>query len=154
MDGSCGVTIARPILLLAIALAGCGGAEVPEHLQIAGGDPARGMKAIQRYGCGTCHAIPGVNGANGLVGPPLDAFGNRSLIAGQLPNRPAVLVAWIADAPALIPATGMPDLGVTQADAKDMAAYLYTLRIGETMEWPPEVPPDRRRYDDPGRPEG
>lgn len=139
---------------LAAALAGCGGAEVPAHLKIAGADAGRGHAALQRYGCGTCHVIPGIRGAEGLVGPPLDAFGNRSLIAGQLPNRPAVLVRWIVDAPALIPETGMPDIGVSEADAKDMAAYLYTLRTGDAMEWPPPVPPDRPRYDDPGRPGG
>lgn len=140
-------------VLAAAALSGCGGADVPAHLEIAGADPERGLKAIRAYGCGTCHVIPGVNGANGLVGPPLDAFGNRALIAGQLPNRPAVLVSWIVDPPALVPATGMPEMGVSVPHAKDIAAYLYSLRSADATEWPPEVPPDRPRWDEPGRPD-
>lgn len=141
------------LLLASALLAGCGEAEVPNHLRIAGADAERGREAIVRYGCGTCHSIPGVRGARGLVGPPLDAFGQRSLIAGQLPNRPAVLIRWILDPPALVPDTGMPAMGVTASDARDIAAYLYSLRSGETIVWPPAVPPDRPGYDDPGRPD-
>lgn len=126
---------------------------MPAYLDIAGAHPERGRAAMARYGCGTCHAIPGVRGARGQVGPPLDRFGERALIAGQLPNRPAVLIGWLIDPPRLIPATGMPESGVTERDARDMAAYLYTLRSGEPILWPPEVPPDRPRYDDPGRPD-
>ena len=137
----------------ALALSACGNADLPAHLEIAGGDPVRGQEAMSRYGCGTCHQIPGVPGARGLVGPPLSDFGQRSLIAGQLPNRPAVLIDWILNPPALVPDTGMPEIGVAPADAKDMAAYLYTLRPGDPIVWPPEVPPDRPRYDDPKRPD-
>lgn len=142
-------------LLLAgvIGLAGCGGPETPAHLRIAGADAERGRAAIARYGCGTCHRVPGVKGAGGLVGAPLDAYAQRSLIAGQLPNRPAVLIAWLMDPPRLIPETGMPDMGVTERDARDMAAYLYSLQSGEAIVWPPEVPPDRPRFDEPGRPD-
>lgn len=139
--------------LAALALCACGGSDVPAHLEIDGADAERGREAMGRYGCGTCHRIPGVPGARGLVGPPLTDFGQRSLIAGQLPNRPAILIDWIVDPPALVPATGMPHIGVTMADAKDMAAYLYTLRAGDAIIWPPEVPPDRPRYDDPDRPD-
>lgn len=125
--------------------AACGRPETPEHLRIAGADAERGHSAIARYGCGACHRIPGVAGARGLVGPPLDHFGERALIAGQLPNRPSTLVAWIVDPPALIPATGMPDMDVAPADARDIAAYLYSLQSDEAMVWPPDVPPERDR---------
>jgi cytochrome c1 len=131
--------------LLALLLAACGGSATPEPLRIAGADAERGQAAIERYGCGACHRIPGVAGARGLVGPPLDHYGERALIAGQLPNRPAILIAWILDPPALIPATGMPDLDVSPRDARDIAAYLYSLRPDEAMVWPPDVPPERSR---------
>jgi cytochrome c1 len=52
----------------------------------------------------------------------------RGLIAGQLPNRPGVLVAFLQDPPSLVPATGMPDVGLTIAEARHIAAYLYTLK--------------------------
>jgi cytochrome c1 len=72
--------------------------------------------------------IPGVPAARGLVGPPLTAWASRAFIAGQLPNRPEHLVRWIQNPQAVEPRTAMPDLGVSLADAQDIAAYLYTLR--------------------------
>ena len=83
---------------------------------------------MAHYQCGACHLIPGVAGAHGTVGPPLEHFGRRSYITGELPNRTATLRAWIVDPPALVPGTTMPRLGVGAADARDMAAYLETLR--------------------------
>lgn len=132
-----------------LLLAGCGRPDTPDHLKIAGADAERGHAAILRYGCGSCHRVPGVPGAEGLVGPPLDHFGERALLAGQLPNRPATLVAWLIDPPALIPATGMPDMGVSPGDARDIAAYLYSLQADEQRIWPPDVPLDRERYEEP-----
>lgn len=134
-------------------LGACGGAPPPEHLRIAGADPRRGAQAMQQYGCGSCHVIPGVPGARGLAGPPLADYSQRALLAGQLPNTPAMLVAWLRDPPALIPATGMPSLEVTEVDARDMAAYLYTLGAKSASAWPPPIPLDRPHYDDPDIPD-
>jgi hypothetical protein len=72
--------------------------------------------------------IPGVAGARGRVGPSLAGFASRPYIAGALPNRPLELVAWIRDPQAVHPATIMPRLGVSAADARDIAAHLYRLR--------------------------
>ena len=88
----------------------------------------QGRFVIQQYKCGSCHTIPGIHGANGVFGPPLDWFGRRSFIAGNFPNSPGNLVQWIMDAPAMKPKTAMPDLGVPQAEAQDAAAYLENLR--------------------------
>src|SRR3546814_15528747 len=85
-----GMRAAAAALLVAI-LAGCDRPETPPHLRIAGADAERGHEAIPRYGCGACHRVPGIPGAKGLVGPPLDHFGERAPLAGQLPNRPATL---------------------------------------------------------------
>lgn len=95
---------------------------------VPGGEPERGQRALRAYGCGACHMVPGVPGADGLVGPPLIKWAHRSYIAGQLPNTPANLVRWIRDPQAVEPGTAMPDLGVTEDDARDIAAYLYTLK--------------------------
>ena len=83
---------------------------------------------MAQYQCGRCHAIPGVEAANGRIGPPLGDFGRRSYIAGQWPNQPAWLQRWLMNPPSLVPGTTMPVLGVGEADARDMAAYLSTLR--------------------------
>jgi len=94
---------------------------------VGDGDPDRGARLIVEYGCGSCHTVPGVFRARGRVGPPLDFFAERSFIGGELPNTPETLVHWIMHAPALIPATAMPDMNVDERDARDIAAYLYTL---------------------------
>jgi cytochrome c1 len=95
---------------------------------LTGGDPHAGEQALLRYGCGGCHTIPGVRRARGLVGPPLTAYGKRIYVAGTLYNSPDNLVRWIMDPQAIDPATAMPKVGVSEADARDIAAYLYTLR--------------------------
>jgi cytochrome c oxidase assembly factor CtaG len=95
---------------------------------LTGGDPSHGESAMRKYGCYTCHTIPGVVGARGTVGPPLTAFAGRGYIAGYLPNNGDNLMAWIQHPQRFRWPTAMPDLGVTEADARDIAAYLYTLR--------------------------
>lgn len=109
-------------------LVGCdmGRAEL-EPRQVAGGDPEAGREAVVRHGCGACHTIPGIDEATGRVAPPLTAFADRGFVAGVLPNNADDLVRWIRDPPAVNPATAMPDLGVSEADARHIAAYLYTL---------------------------
>ena len=64
----------------------------------------------------------------GVVGPPLDGMASRAFIAGQLPNTPDVLVAFLQNPPALVPATGMPDVRLSLDQARHVAAYLYTLK--------------------------
>ncbi len=95
---------------------------------MAGGDAARGQQLMAQYQCGSCHAIPGVEAAAGNAGPPLDGFGRRSYIAGRIPNLPDPLAQWLVDPPSLKPGTMMPNVGVSPAEARHMAAYLYTLR--------------------------
>jgi cytochrome c len=96
--------------------------------ELTGGIPSRGREAIARYGCGACHAIPGVGGATGLVGPPLANIGERMILAGQLPNTPNNMIRWIRQPQQVESGTSMPNLHVGEHDARDMAAYLYTLR--------------------------
>jgi cytochrome c1 len=77
--------------------------------------------------CGACHTIPGIDGARGQVGPPLMYFSHRTFIAGELPNKPENLVRWVTSPQAVEPHTAMPNLGLTNQQARDVAAYLYTL---------------------------
>lgn len=93
-----------------------------------GGDPDRGRAAITRYGCATCHTIPGVKGADALVGPSLEHVASRSYVAGVMPNTPSNVIRWIQDPPGVDRLTAMPNLGVTDSDARDIASYLYTLK--------------------------
>lgn len=96
--------------------------------QVTGGDVQIGEHLIYTYGCGSCHVIPGVAEANGKVGPSLQEFGSRYYISGVLVNTPENLFRWVSKPQEVDPATAMPDLGVTERQARDIAAYLYTLR--------------------------
>ena len=115
-------------LLLALALLAACKDEAPAQFRVVGGDPERGQALIASYGCAGCHAIPGIAPSVGTVGPPLAGFSRRGYIAGRLPNRPTMLTAWLRDPPAIDPATAMPNVGLSEAEALDVAAYLYTLR--------------------------
>jgi cytochrome c len=86
---------------------------------------AAGRHLLASYGCGACHTIPGVPGAHAVVGPPLDHFYARGYIAGVLPNTQENLIKWIQDPQQVKPGDAMPNLGLSAADAADIAAYLY-----------------------------
>ena len=113
---------------LAVACTGAHDVEAREAAAMTGGDPARGPDLMRKYGCQSCHTIPGVVGADGLVGPPLAGIASRSYIGGVLPNAPANMLRWIQDPKKVDSLTAMPNTGVTPSDARHIAAYLYTLR--------------------------
>jgi cytochrome c1 len=106
-------------------LAGCN--EQAQRVAVQG-NPEHGRAALGAYGCGACHRIPGVPHADGTIGPPLDALGKRVYLAGILANSPEQLAQWIREPQALKPATDMPNVRVTPADARDIAAYLWRSR--------------------------
>jgi cytochrome c2 len=118
---SCRAVRACALPVLALLACGCTLAAAPaQQLE-------RGRSLLAQYQCGSCHAIPEVPAARGRMGPTLAAFGRRSYIAGEVPNRPAALARWIVAPAELVPGTLMPAMGVSPADARDMAAYLLSL---------------------------
>jgi cytochrome c len=108
-------------------LVSCGLVGGGEAVPVPGGDPERGAELIASFGCGSCHTIPGIEAADGVVGPPLTDVGRRRYIAGNLPNRPENLVRWLIDPQAIEPGTAMPNLGLSEEQARHVAAYLFTL---------------------------
>ncbi len=114
----------------AAIVAGCGGPEqgAAPPQEALSGDPDRGRELISSYGCATCHVVPGVDGADGLVGPPLTQVALRTYLAGELSNSATNMQRWIRDPQEVEPGTAMPDLDVTAKDAEDITAYLYTLK--------------------------
>lgn len=99
-----------------------------EARMLTGGEPARGRELARTFGCAGCHTIPGVTGADGQVGPPLTGIANRMYIGGVVTNTPDDLIRWIKNPKAIDPKTAMPAVGVNDLQARDIAAYLYTLR--------------------------
>lgn len=108
-----------------VVLAAC---QADKAAPALGGDPENGRLLLRQFGCGSCHEIPKVATARGKVGPPLDGIASRVYIAGVLPNTPENMAAFIRDPQKASPRTAMPNLGVTEQHARDMVAYLYTLK--------------------------
>jgi cytochrome c len=113
---------------LMLALAACTHGEADARALTNGGDPARGNELIRSYGCGSCHTIPRVPGAESSVGPSLAGEATRAYIAGVTPNTPENMIRWIMNPPSVDDKTAMPNLHVNAADARDIAAYIYTLQ--------------------------
>ena len=118
------------ICCIGMVLSACSGHEAERHIAqvTTGGNPRNGAAGIIRYGCGSCHQIPGISGAVGLAGPPLSGIANRIYVAGVVQNTPPNMIRWLENPKAVDEKTLMPNLGVTPRDAADIAAYLYTLR--------------------------
>jgi len=117
------------ISVAAVLMSGCTGGQVVQGYPVAtGGYARRGQQIMVQRHCGSCHTIPGIRNANGVFGPPLGSFGRRTYIAGNFPNAPNYLVRWIMSPTSMKPKTAMPDLGLSEQQARDVAAYLYTLR--------------------------
>lgn len=114
----------RVTLLALLVLVSCGKTEAPA----LGGDPENGKLLLRQFACASCHEIPGVAGGRGKVGPPLAGVASRVYIAGVWPNTPQSMAAFIRAPHKADPRTAMPDLGVTERHARDMVAYLYTLK--------------------------
>ena len=127
------VKVRRRILFGALGLAvtlaaGCRANPKRDAARLTGGDPDRGVERIGYYGCGACHTIPGIQGANATVGPSLDHIAVRPGLGGHLANTPANMIKWIQKPQEINKDTAMPEMGVTDQDARDIAAHLYTLR--------------------------
>ena len=124
--------LATGLVLMGVGVSGCDavaalrGADVGK-VEIAG-NPLDGQRLLAQYQCGTCHVIPDVPASRGKVGPSLAAFGSRSYLAGSIPNGAGVLARFIVAPSEVVPGTKMPSMGVSSFDARDMAAYLGTLR--------------------------
>lgn len=116
------------LVLAAAALTACQRPSIGAPTSVPGADADRGKQLIAAIGCGQCHQVPGIPAANGMVGPPLAAFGRRTVIAGFFPNTPANLVHWIEAPQRYLPGNAMPNMEINDHDARDVAAYLYSLQ--------------------------
>lgn len=99
-----------------------------EQKVVAGGEAQFGGELMVVYGCVACHDVEGVRSVKGRTGPPLRRWSRRQMVAGQVPNTPDNLVRFIQDPQGVAPGIAMPNLDVSDSDARDIAAYLYTLR--------------------------
>ena len=115
------------VVIVGFVLSACAGEVngVPEPRESSATTIADGRRLIASYGCGLCHTIPGIPGADSMAGPPLNCFYERTYIAGRFANNLDNLMKWIEDPQSIDPNTAMPNLSVKQNEAHDIAAYLY-----------------------------
>lgn len=111
--------------LIAVATAICFAAHSNAQ---KGNSPQNPPDLMIKYGCPTCHVIPKVPGAVGKVGPSLDTLSQRSYLAGSLQNTPENLIRWIMHPQKYRPGTAMPEMGVTEQDARTIASFLESIR--------------------------
>lgn len=116
------------VLIGCLSVAACGRSMTPPQWQGFAGDAARGATIIKTAGCAQCHEVPGISGSVAAVGPPLVHFGSRTSVAGLLPNQPKSLVRWLRFPQSVLPGNAMPDTGLNEQQARDVAAYLHNLR--------------------------
>jgi cytochrome c2 len=113
------------LLPMLAALAACS-KQLPTTEPLTGGNPRTGQQLVARYGCAACHEIKGIAHADSKVGPSLTQIRDSGYVGGVLPNSADNLIKWIMHPRTYSPKTAMPELGVSEAEARDMAAYLYS----------------------------
>ena len=122
----------RPLFLFAVLSATCARHEAaparPAAATVGAGDPARGPQLITRYGCNSCHIIPGIAGPKGTVGPSLEHLAGHPIIGNHLANTPENVALWLQNPIAIDRDSSMPNLGITVPESRDLAAFLATLR--------------------------
>ncbi|HEV8141478.1 MAG TPA: cytochrome C [Methylomirabilota bacterium] len=106
---------------LVVGLGACDGDKRAPRV-VTDGDRERGRQAVES---GACHRIPGVRSARGIIGPSLKGLAAGPYIVGRMANDASNLVAWIRGPRVLDPQTIMPDLTVSEPDARDIAAFLF-----------------------------
>ncbi len=125
--------LALPLILLVVVAIACNRDEASKSLATPEAKPIgnaeRGKALAGQYGCNVCHVVPGVEGPQGSLGPSLAGVASRPSISfGKVPNTPENLVKFIQEPAAMNPQSSMPPIGLTDVDAKDIAAFLLTLK--------------------------
>ena len=82
---------------------------------------SRGAKLYAQYACSSCHSTG--------IAPDLTHVGSRSIIAaGAISNTPAHMEQWLLNPDSIKPGVHMPNFQFTNAQARDLTAYLESLR--------------------------
>ncbi len=128
-----GLTAALLLASAVIALAAVGWRSWQSQAQAAAvakaltrGDPSRAPALITKYGCGGCHTIPGAPGADGKVAGPLGGMRARVYVGGVARHDADTLIRWIVAPQSISPRSAMPVTGISEGEARDVAAFLYT----------------------------
>ena len=95
---------------------------------MTGGNPEVGRHQLAMHSCISCHAIPGVPKGDGTSAPSLAHWSKHETFIEAYPNTPANLIKWLQNPSHMKPGTRMPNLNVSEKDARDMTAYLFSIK--------------------------
>lgn len=116
------------LVVLGSLTGNCSPIDARDRSELMIGDASAGRLIAERVGCAVCHTIPGVRGPAGRLGPSLHRFADRAFIAGVAANTPDALAQFVRNAPSVDNDTAMPEMPLTDREARDIAAFLYSLR--------------------------
>jgi cytochrome c len=120
------------LILVLLAAVACKDKKMEQYQNMTatgGGNADRGRQLIEeKYGCTACHSIPETKGPKGMVGPPLEHIASRQFLAGKVQNTPQNMMQWLQNPQSMDPQNAMPNLGITPADARDITAFLMSLK--------------------------
>jgi cytochrome c2 len=97
-----------------------------------GGNTQRGKQLVETAGCLACHAIAEntkvreTRGTSYDIAPELTRVGSKT--------NPAWLYDWIRNPRRFNPTTKMPNLRLTDGEARDIVSYLITLKDDRTFD--------------------
>ena len=91
------------------------------------GNAAAAKAHMEKYACQACHVIPGM-GEGGALGPDLTGFAVRTTLNGRVQKNPQAVAAYLLNPTAVDAQTSMPAVGLSEEEAKDIAAFLETLK--------------------------
>lgn len=98
---------------------------------MTGGNPNAGKEKIILHDCHSCHAIPGVPVNREARGPSLKHWSHQGMIAKKWPNTPENMEEFIEHPERMLHGTALRNemtmSNVKPADAKDIAAYLFSI---------------------------
>jgi cytochrome c2 len=97
-------------------------------MAMTGGNPDHALHLLAQYGCAACHDIPGARMPGGQAAPSLGGIASRLYLGGAVVNSPENLIRWIVNPKQFDANSAMPVTGISEAEARDVAAYLYRLR--------------------------
>ncbi|MCZ4091334.1 cytochrome C [Ensifer psoraleae] len=120
-----GIVIVLPLVMVAASVVKERQQRRSVAVAMTQGDPSLAPPIFRRYGCGGCHVIPGVPGADGKVGGPLVDLRERVYLGGVIENTADNLINWIVSPQRFSQRSAMPATGITEPEARHLAAYLY-----------------------------
>jgi len=97
----------------------------------AGGNAARGKEIVESVGCLACHAIGDETKVRALRGTSYDIAPELTRVGSKV--TPDWIYDWIRNPRHYNPTTKMPNLRLTDGEARDVTAYLSTMKDARTF---------------------